>query len=85
VIPGSLAATAQLELSGAQAARMFDAPRSDAAFRVRIDAADLTLDAATDGRSAFRAAIKGSAPRATIARAGRTVELGALSGPTTLK
>ena len=79
VIPGSLAATAQLELSGVQAARLFDAPHADAAFRVRIDSADLTLDAATDGRSAFRAAIKGSAPRASIARAGRTVELGAVS------
>ena len=79
MVPGSLAATAQLELSGVQAARLFDAPPSDPALRVRLDAADLTLDAVTDGRSTIRGSITGSAPRAAIARAGRTVELGAVS------
>ena len=34
---------------------------------------------ATDGRSAIRASVTGSAPRAAIARADRTVELGAVS------
>ena len=78
VVPGSLAATAKLEWSGVQAARLFDAPRPDPALRVRLDAADLTLDVATDGRSVVRGSITGSAPRAAVARAGRTVELGAV-------
>ena len=77
--PGLARGHRALELSGVQAARLFDAPPSDPALRVRLDAADLTLDAATDGRSAIRASITGSAPRAAIARAGRTVELGAVS------
>jgi uncharacterized protein involved in outer membrane biogenesis len=79
LIPGTLAATAQLKLSGVRATRLFDASPSDPALRVSLETADLTLDVATDGRSAIRGSITGSAPRAAIARAGRTLELGAVS------
>ena len=79
IAPGSLAASAKVQVSGLQLARSIAVQPVDEALGVRVDTADLELEVVSDGRSCARGSITGSAPRVEIARAGRSVELGAVS------
>jgi hypothetical protein len=77
IAPGSLAASAKLQVTGLQAARLLDAMGPEGALAVRPGALDASLDAQTDGRSTVRGALAASAPQLVVTRGARTLELGA--------
>ncbi|MGH8697074.1 MAG: hypothetical protein ACREVS_11390, partial [Burkholderiales bacterium] len=78
IAPGSLAASAKLQVSGLQAAGLLEAMQSEGGLVVRPGALDATLDTETDGRSTVRAMLTTSSPQITLARGARTLELGAM-------
>jgi len=79
VTPGSLAATAKLQVTGLQTASLFDAAPTDGAIAVLPGAIDASLDGETDGRSKVRAALTASSPKLALARGARSFEVGAVS------
>ncbi len=78
VAPGSLAATAKLQVSGLQAGGMLDAMQSESTLVLRPGPLDASVDAQTDGRSTVRATLTTSSPQITLARGPRTLDLGAV-------
>jgi hypothetical protein len=77
IVPGSLAGSARLEVSGLQAAGLLDAMGPVGALALRPGAVDASLDAETDGRGALHATINASSPQLVLARGTRRFELGA--------
>ena len=78
IAPGSLAASANLQLSGLRAAELLNAMFPASGLQLRALSLDAALDAETDGRSTLRAALSASAPQLSLARGARTLDLGAL-------
>ncbi len=78
IVPGSLAATAKLQVSALEAASFLDEYLTDSPVRARPGLIDVSLDATTDGRSTVRGTVAAGAPRVAINRADRTLELGAV-------
>lgn len=78
IAPGSLAASAKVQVSGLRVAELLDALLAERALRVRPGAVEASLDAETDGRSAVRAALTASTSQLVVARGARTLDLGAL-------
>ena len=78
ISPGSLAASAKLQVTGLQAAKLLDAVPSENALAVRPGPLDASVDAQTDGRSTVRATLTASSPQLVVARSARTLELGAV-------
>ena len=78
VTPGSLAASAKLQVSGLQAGGMLDAMQSESTVVLRPGPLDASFDAQTDGRSTVRVALTASSPQLTLARGARTLDLGAV-------
>ena len=77
LVPGSLEATASLQVSALDAAALLDGLLANSPLRVRPDPVGLKLDAATDGRSKLSGTVTVSAPRVVISRADRSLDLGA--------
>src|SRR5262245_19079791 len=78
IVPGSLAATGKVQLSGLRLAEALQAAGLEGEVRVLPAAVDATLDADTDGRERFHAALTATAPSITVARGTRTLDLGAV-------
>ena len=78
ITPGSLAATAKLQLSGLRLPALLDVAGVQGELRVPAGTVDANLDATTDGRESVRAALTATGPGATLARGARTLELGAI-------
>ncbi|HLB15826.1 MAG TPA: AsmA-like C-terminal region-containing protein [Burkholderiales bacterium] len=78
ISPGSLAASAKLQVTGLQAGGMLDAMQSESAFVLRPGPLDASVDAQTDGHSTVRATLTTAAPQITLARGARTLDLGAV-------
>ena len=78
IVPGSLAATSRLHVSGLRLAEVLQVARLQAEVRVLAEAIDATLDAETDGHESARAGLVATAPDLTLVRGARTLELGAM-------
>jgi len=78
IAPGSLAASAKLQVTGLQAATVLDAMQSTGALAVRPAPLDASLDAETDGRRTARATLTAALPQLALVRGARTLELGAV-------
>jgi len=77
LVPGSLAATASLQVSALDAAALLDRLLAKNPLRVRPDPVGLKLEAATDGRSNLQGTAVLTAPRVVISRTDRSFDLGA--------
>jgi len=78
IVPGSLAATGQVQVGGLRLAEVLQATGLQGEVRVLSAAIDATVDAETDGRESVRTVLTGTAPGITVARGARTLELGAV-------
>jgi AsmA-like C-terminal region len=78
IVPGSLAGSAKLQVTGLQAAGLLDGMQSEGALAVRPAPLDASLDAETDGRSTARATLTAALPQLALVRGARTLELGAV-------
>jgi len=78
IVPGSLAATSTLQVSGLRLPEVLQAAGLQSEVRVLAAAIDATLDAETDGRESVSAGLTATAPGMTLARGARTLELGAV-------
>ena len=85
IAPGSLAATGKLQLSGLRLAELLQAAGAQGELRVSAGAIDASLDAQTDGRASVRGTLTAAAPDVTLARAARTLGLGAVRAVLELK
>ena len=73
---GSLAATLTLAVQGLDTKELLGPMQAGSGVAVGTDPNDATLDAETDGHSTARAALSAAAPRLSIARGARTLDLG---------
>ena len=76
ITPGSLAATAKLQLSGLRLPALLDVAGVQGELRVPAGTVDANLDAGTDGRESIRATATMAAPALTVARGTHTLDLG---------
>ena len=76
ITPGSLAATAKLQLSGLRLPALLEVAGVQGELRVPAGTVDANLDAGTDGRESIRATATMAAPALTVARGTRTLDLG---------
>jgi hypothetical protein len=78
ITPGSLAASAKLEVTALQAGELLDAMQSESTVVLRPGPLDASVDARTDGRSTVAATFTASSPQAALVRGARTLDLGAV-------
>ena len=78
IAPGSLAASAKLQVTGLQAGEVLETLLAESALVVRSGAIDANVEATTDGRGSARAGLTASSPRLVVERGARTLDLGAI-------
>jgi hypothetical protein len=77
ITPGSLAATAKLQVSGLHAG-ILEAMQSESGLVLRPGPSDASVEVRTDGRSTVNATFTAASPQGTIARGSRTLDVGAV-------
>jgi hypothetical protein len=77
VTPGSLAATAKVQVSGLHAG-VLEAMQSESAFVLQPGPSDASVEVRTDGRDTLNATFTAASPQGTIARSARTLDVGAV-------